>query len=398
MFEYFNSKATTMKRFLFTLIVVLCTMIPDIEAKESMTTIANRVIKIAVEHCKNMDKNLEPNRSPRYYGDGKFVDKNIEWWCSGFYPGTMWYLYEATCDEQMLNLARKHTEQLAPLQWYNKNHDIGFQIFCSYGNGYRLTGNKSYEKVITNACATLITRYNPTVGSIRSWDSRKWKYAVIVDNMMNLEMLMWRANKARDEKLRNIAVTHANTTLRNHFREDFSSYHLLDYNPENGEVLIRQTVQGYADESRWARGQAWGLYGFTMMYRFTKDKAYLRQAQGIADMIISYLPKDGIPYWDFNAPDIPKALRDASAGAIIASALIELSEYSPEKRETYLSIAERQLRTLSSKKYLAPVGTNGNFILRHSVGHLPGNSEVDVALTYADYYFIEALLRWKKLK
>ncbi|MBO5875496.1 MAG: glycoside hydrolase family 88 protein [Alistipes sp.] len=387
-----------MKKLLLALTVAVCAISATAEAKESMTTIANRVIKIAVDHCKNMDKSLEPGRSPRYYGDGKFVDKNLEWWCSGFYPGTMWYLYEATGDEQILALARKHTEQLAPLQWYNKNHDIGFQIFCSYGNGYRLTGDKAYEKVISNACATLITRYNPTVGSIRSWDSRKWKYAVIVDNMMNLEMLMWRAKKARDKNLHHIAVTHANTTLRNHFREDFSSYHLLDYNPENGEVLIRQTVQGYADESRWARGQAWGLYGFTMMYRFTKDKAYLRQAQGIADMIISYLPKDGIPYWDFNAPDIPKALRDASAGAIIASALIELSEYSPEKRERYLSVAERQLRTLSSKRYLAPVGTNGNFILRHSVGHLPGNSEVDVALTYADYYFIEALMRWKSLK
>ena len=195
-----------------------------------------------------------------------------------------------------------------------------------------------------------------------------------------------------------MAIAHANTTMRNHFREDFSSYHLLDYDPETGEVLRRQTVQGYADESRWARGQAWGLYGFTMMYRFTKDEAYLAQAKGIADMVLSYLPKDGIPYWDFNAPDIPKAPRDASAGAIIASALIELSQYLPEKSEEYLAVAERQLRTLSSKKYLAPAGTNGNFILRHSVGHLPGNSEVDVALTYADYYFIEALTRWIYLK
>lgn len=386
-----------MKRYLLTLTIALCAITLKIEAKESMTSLTNRVMSIAVKHCENMDKALEPGRSPRYFGEGKFADKDIKWWCSGFYPGTMWYLYENTGNEQMLALAKKHTEQLSPLQWYNKNHDIGFQIFCSYGNGYRLTGNKAYEKVIHNASATLITRYNPTVGSIRSWDSKKWKYAVIVDNMMNLEMLMWSANRAKDKNLRKIAITHANTTLQNHFREDFSSYHLLDYNPENGEVLIRQTVQGYADDSRWARGQAWGLYGFTMMYRFTKDAAYLKQAQGIADMIISYLPKDGIPYWDFNAPDIPKAPRDASAGAIIASALIELSQFLPEKSEEYLAVAERQLRTLASKKYLAPVGTNGNFILRHSVGHLPGNSEVDVALTYADYYFIEALTRWSLL-
>lgn len=388
-----------MKRFLLVLIVALGAITPKIEAKESMASLMTRVINVAVEHCKNMDKALEPGRSPRYYGDGKFVDKSIEWWCSGFYPGTMWYLYECTGDEQMLALAKKHTEQLESLQWYDKNHDIGFQIFCSYGNGYRLTGNKAYEKVVHNAAATLITRYNPTVQSIRSWDSKKWKYAVIVDNMMNLEMLMWSADRQKKQALRSVAITHANTTMRNHFRDDFSSYHLLDYDPETGEVLRRQTVQGYADESRWARGQAWGLYGFTMMYRFTKDTAYLSQAKGIADMIISYLPKDGIPYWDFNAPDIPKAPRDASAGAIIASALIELSQFLPESQSAeYLAVAERQLRTLSSKKYLAPAGTNGNFILRHSVGHLPGNSEVDVALTYADYYFIEALTRWSLLK
>ena len=387
-----------MKKILLVLVVALGAITPKIEAKESMTSLAARVMSVAVEHCKNMDKALEPGRSPRYYGDGKFVDKNIEWWCSGFYPGTMWYLYECTGDEQIRALAEKHTEQLESLQWYDKNHDIGFQIFCSFGNGYRLTGNKAYEKVVHNASATLITRYSPKVQSIRSWDSRKWKYAVIVDNMMNLEMLMWSANRQKKQELRSVAIAHANTTMRNHFREDFSSYHLLDYDPETGEVLRRQTVQGYADESRWARGQAWGLYGFTMMYRFTKNEAYLAQAKGIADMVISYLPKDGIPYWDFNAPDIPKAPRDASAGAIIASALIELSQYLPEKSEEYLAVAERQLRTLSSKKYLAPAGANGNFILRHSVGHLPGNSEVDVALTYADYYFIEALTRWIYLK
>ena len=387
-----------MKKILLVLVVALGAITSKIEAKESMTSLAARVMSVAVEHCKNMDKALEPGRSPRYYGDGKFVDKNIEWWCSGFYPGTMWYLYECTGDEPIRALAEKHTEQLESLQWYDKNHDIGFQIFCSFGNGYRLTGNKAYEKVVHNASATLITRYSPKVQSIRSWDSRKWKYAVIVDNMMNLEMLMWSANRQKKQELRSVAIAHANTTMRNHFREDFSSYHLLDYDPETGEVLRRQTVQGYADESRWARGQAWGLYGFTMMYRFTKDEAYLAQAKGIADMVLSYLPKDGIPYWDFNAPDIPKAPRDASAGAIIASALIELSQYLPEKSEEYLAVAERQLRTLSSKKYLAPAGTNGNFILRHSVGHLPGNSEVDVALTYADYYFIEALTRWSLLK
>ncbi len=367
-------------------------------AKPDMKSLIRKTMSIAVEHCKNMDAALESGRTPRSFQDGKFIDDDIEWWCSGFYPGTLWYLYEYTGDEELRALAEKHTEQLAPMQWYTKNHDVGFQIYCSYGNGYRLTAKNEYAEVIRNASNSLATRFDAVVGSIRSWNSRKWRYAVIIDNMMNLEMLMWAAEHFGDNYLRTIAITHANTTLRNHFREDASSYHLVDYEPETGRPIRHQTVQGYADDSRWARGQAWAIYGYTLMYRTTKAKHYLEQARKIADMIISYLPDDGIPYWDFNAPDIPHALRDASAGAITASTLIELSEYLPEKRADYLAIAERQLRTLASKEYLAPVNSNGNFLLRHSVGSLPGKSEIDVPLTYADYYFVEAMMRWERLK
>lgn len=381
------------------LLLIVCLSLASATAiaKGDMESLTRKVMKVAVEHCKNMDSALDSGRTPRTFHEGKFVDEDIEWWCSGFYPGTLWYLYEYTGDEQLRRLAEKHTEQLAPIQWFTKNHDVGFMIFCSYGNGYRLTGNEAYAEVIRNASNSLASRFNPFVGLIRSWDSRRWQYAVIIDNMMNLEMLMWAAEKFSDNSLRTIAITHANTTLRTHFRDDASTVHLADFNPKNGTLLLRQTVQGYADDSRWARGQAWALYGYTMMYRTTGADHYLTMARRIADMIISYLPEDGIPYWDFNAPDIPNALRDASAGAITASALIELSGFSPEKRSEYLAIAEKQLRTLASKEYMAPAKSNGNFLLRHSVGSLPGNSEVDVPLTYADYYFIEALMRWRKI-
>ena len=276
---------------------------------------------------------------------------------------------------------------------------VGFQLNCSYGNGFRLTGNEDYKKVLYQGAQSLATRFSSVTGVTRSWDflRRGWKYPVIIDNMMNLELLMFASKTFDNDTLEYIARTHANTTLKNHFRKDYSSYHLVDYDPEDGHVRSRQTVQGYANESSWGRGQAWALYGYTMMFRMTGDEKYLEHAENIADMLLSRLPVDGIPYWDFDAPN-GNEYRDASAGAIMASAFVELSGFVTDEkaRQNYLSIAEKQLRTLASPHYLAEPGTNCNFILKHSVGNLPENSEVDVPLSYADYYFLEALLRYKK--
>jgi hypothetical protein len=274
-------------------------------------------------------------------------------------------------------------------------------MFCSFGNANRLAPKPAYKDILVTSAKSLSTRFNPKVGAIKSWDSKPSDFLVIIDNMMNLELLFWATKVTGDSSYYKTAVTHANTTIKNHFRPDYSSYHVINYNAETGAVQERKTAQGYADASAWARGQAWGLYGYTVMYRETKDKKYLDQAQHIADFILNHpnMPADLIPYWDFNAPNIPSALRDASAGAITAAALLELCRYTnKEKGKKYFTSAETMLKSLSSATYKAAPGTNGGFILKHGVGHLPQNSEVDVPLTYGDYYFVEAMIRYKNIR
>lgn len=215
---------------------------------------------------------------------------------------------------------------------------------------------------------------------------------------MNLELLSWVTDHGGDARYKKIAITHANTTIQNHYRPDYSAYHLLDYDLAAGKVARKKNHQGAFDSSAWARGQAWGFYGYTMMYRFTKDKRYLQKAKNIARFLMQHpnLPEDKIPFWDFYAPNIPNVLRDASVGAIMASAFLELGRYVKGKeKKQYVAIAENMLRSLSSVTYRAKLGENGGFILMHSVGHLLADSEVDVPLTYADYYFLEALKRYK---
>lgn len=324
-----------------------------------------------------------------------------KWWCSGFFPGTLWYLYENSSNKELKRYASLFTNRINKEQYNKGTHDLGFMLYCSYGNALRITGIDSCKSVLINGSKSLSTRFNPTIGSIQSWGSnQKWRFPVIIDNMMNLEMLMWASKETGDNRFKEIAETHANTCIANHFRKDYSTFHVVSYIPETGAVQVKCTAQGYSDESAWARGQAWGLYGYGMMYRETGNKRYLDQANHIADFILNHpnLPKDKIPYWDFNAPDIPNALRDASAASIIASSLIELSQFVDEPRKSqYIAVAEKQLRTLASPEYTAKKGSNGCFILKHGVGHLPGDSEVDVPLTYGDYYYVEALMRYKKM-
>ena len=345
---------------------------------------------------------LCPETTPRsILPDGSMKDVSVGSWTSGFLSGSLWQLYQLTDDPEVLSLAQKETEKLSGILSFPLSHDIGFQVNCSFGNAYRITGEEQYLQLIRESASALAERFNPNVGATLSWaPGEKGQYPVIIDNMMNLELLEYAAGLFDCDSLRKIAEKHAETTLKNHFRPDDSCYHMLDYDPDTGEVLRRVTVQGYSDESVWARGQAWALYGYTMMFRETGKAEFLGQAEKIARMLLQRLPHDGIPYWDFSDPEIPFTYRDASAGAIMCSAFIELSTLTDDKAlaKSCLEVAEKQIRTLASEEYLAPVGSNGYFLLKHSVGNLPGGSEVDVPLPYADYYYLEALNRYKNLK
>ncbi len=322
-------------------------------------------------------------------------------WTEGFFPGSLWYLYEYSNDNSWKVAAEKFQKLYEHHKFNTNNHDLGFIFNCSYGNGFKLTKNESFKEVMITAADSLSTRFNSNVGCIQSWDvdkgwqaKRGWSFPVIIDNMMNLELLFEVSKLTGNDKYKNIAIKHADTTLKNHFRNDNSSVHVVDYDSITGEVRSKQTAQGFAHESAWARGQAWGLYGYTVCYRYTKDPKYLELANKIANYIVNYkgTPEDGIPYWDYNAPNIPKEPRDASAAAVTLSALIELEGYTKVSNKPFI---DKLMTSLSSEEYNSKVGKNNNFILKHSVGSIPHNNEIDVPLNYADYYYLEALLRYK---
>ena len=321
-------------------------------------------------------------------------------WTSGFFPGSLWQCYRFTGDEKLLAEAEKYTGRLEGIQYYKGTHDLGFMVFCSFGQQMQTLHDRHSEEVIVEAAKSLVSRCDPRIGLIRSWDFGEWNYPVIIDNMMNLEMLFWASKHTGDPVYRDVAVRHADITMKNHFRDDASSFHVVSYN-DDGTVESRGTFQGYSDSSAWARGQAWGLYGYTMCYRETGDAKYLKHAERIADFIMHHpnTPADRIPYWDYNAPDIPDAPRDASAAAVVSSALFELSTLVPEAEgKRYFDYAETLLMNLSSDAYLARKGANGGIILMHSVGHLPADSEIDTPLNYADYYYLEAIGRYLSLR
>lgn len=373
-----------------------------LQTNPEVLKLVDATLQTAKEQYKVLAKNTPADRLPRSFDkNGKLTTSDSQWWCSGFYPGTLLYLNEATNDPLIKAEALEKLKLLEKEQFNTTTHDLGFMMFCSFGNANRLDPKPEYKEILINSAKSLASRFNPKTGVIRSWNTKNPSdYLVIIDNMMNLELLLWASKASGDSSLYKIAVTHANTTMRDFFRPDLSSYHLVNYDPETGAPKIKKTVQGASDSSAWARGQAWGLYGFVVMYRETKDTKYLELAKNIANFILSHpnLPADKVPYWDFDAPGIPNAIRDASAGALIASALIELAQYDKAGAKRYLNVSETILRTLSTPEYLATRGDNGGFVLKHSVGSLPEKGEVDVPLTYADYYFVEAMMRYKALK
>jgi len=333
---------------------------------------------------------------PRSAENGKIRLVKPRDWTSGFFPGTMWYMYEYSKDEKWKEAAIQYTELLEDIQFNTGTHDVGFMMYSSYGNGLRLTKNEDYKKILIQSAKSLSTRYNPKIGCIRSWDwnAKTWQFPVIIDNMMNLELLMWAFDETRDSTFWNVAVSHANTTMKNHYRDDMSSWHVVDYDTLTGEPRMKQTHQGLSDESTWSRGQSWGLYGFVMMYYETQKPEYLDHAIKIAEFLMNHsnLPSDKVPYWDYDVT-VKDEPRDASAAALMASSLYRMSGYISENKDKYIVFADEIMKSLTSDKYLSEVGSNGNFILMHSTGSKPSPFEVDAPLNYADYYFVEALLR-----
>lgn len=358
------------------------------------------VFELATYQYQSLLERLKSNyQQPRSFENGALKLVEPEDWTSGFFAGSLWMLYEYTADARWKSAARNYTHRVERIQYFRGHHDVGFMLNSSFGNGYRLTNERQYRKVLIQGARSLASRFKPNVGMIRSWDFKPWQYPVIVDNLMNLELLTWAARESGDDRLREIALTHADNTIKHHYRSDASSFHVVDFDSRTGAVLKKQTGQGAADDSAWARGQAWGLYGYTMMYRETRQPQYLAQAERIARFLMSHprLPADKVPYWDFDAPGIPNTYRDSSAAAIMASALIELSGFTVAPfAEQCRQVARAQLLSLTSPAYLAGRGENGGFLLMHAVGSHPGNVEVDVPLNYADYYLLEALLRYRK--
>jgi len=387
----------------FSAIFLLCLFTIGQVNAQSLKKVVAQAFQFSEQQSLLMAKKYEneEGRFPKSFENGKNTSSDSRWWCSGFFPGSLWYLFENSKNPEVLKYAKMYTDRVEREKYTTDNHDVGFMLYCSFGNGLRITGDERYKEVLLTGAKSLATRYDPKVGLIRSWDHNKevWQYPVIIDNIMNLELLLWAANYAKDESFKKMSLSHADKTMIHHFRPDYSSYHVVSYDRTTGLPHKKQTHQGYADNSSWSRGQSWGLYGYTYLYRETKDKRYLDQAKHIADFLINHpqMPKDYIPYWDYNAPTIPDAPRDASAACVMASALVELSDFVDAKsKKRYMQVVEKQIRTLASAQYTAKLGENGDFILKHSTGAFPFKSEVDAPLTYADYYYLEALARLKK--
>ena len=380
------------------LLIVFAAMVsPIFGLAQSKPIAVDSVMEQIQRHLINQLHRLKPEGLyPRTVTpENELVLRGSSDWTSGFLPGMLWYMFEYTGSTFWKKQAERWTAGLEFEKFNTNTHDVGFILFSSYGHGFRLTNRPHYKRVLLQGAKSLATRYDPEVGCTRSWEHGPWRFPVIIDNLMNLELLFWAARASDEQQYLHIARQHVITTMKNHYRPNGSAYHVVDYDPRSGRVLSRTNAQGYADESSWARGQSWGLYGFVMAYRETREKIFLTHAEKIASLFISRLPENYIPYWDFDAPNIPFEFQDASAASIAASALLELSQLSPVNGSRYFECAERMLQTLCSPGFFAEVGSNNNFLLKRNVGSMPSKKELGVPEIFSDYYLLEALMRYR---
>lgn len=324
--------------------------------------------------------------------NGRWQTHNRDNWTSGFVSGALWYAYALTEDQKWRDLASSWSADLESRKNNSGTHDVGFQMMSSWGNWYRLTGREQNINVLITTANSLAKRFNETIGCTRSWGSvnETDNFLVIVDNMMNLELLFWAAKNGGASRLYDIAVSHADKTMQNHVRENGSTFHVIDYN-FNGTVKRKYTHQGYQDWSTWSRGQAWGIYGFTLSYRETKEQEFLDTAIKMADYFIDNLPDDYVPYSDFDSPNIPNESRDVSAAAITCSALFELDTF--VEGDKYKTAAENILSSLLLN-YLSK-GTNLSSILQKGCVRYGSHEQ---GLIYADYYLLEAIIRYRGIE
>lgn len=370
---------------------------------KSETGLINTENRLLKRYAKLFEYPLDSMSIPRSYSHKKKKIKKVpsKDWTSGFFPGNLWQIYMLTGNKDFKDRAAAWNVFIEKEKFNSGTHDMGFKIYCSFGNGIKANENiDTYSQVILRSAKTLISRYDENIGSIRSWDWNKevWQFPVIIDNMMNLELLFEATKISGDSTFHKIAVQHAKTTMANHFRPDGSTWHVVDYDTVSNTFRTKVTHQGIADNSAWARGQGWAINGFTTVYRYTKNPIFLERAKATANYFIYHknLPKDGIPFWDFDDPDIPNVSRDVSAAAIVASALVELYEYTND--EHYLNYSRKVATVLKTDKYLLPNDSEIPFILEHSFGDWSKREEMDEPIVYADYYFLQTLLRLKDLE
>jgi len=330
-------------------------------------------------------------------------------WTSGFYPGALWYMYEyarATNPpeaEAWRARAQRWTAGLKQEQFNRGTHDLGFMMFDSFGNGYRITKNAEYQKVLLQSAKSLAARYRPVTRMIRSQGNMEDmdRYTVIIDNMMNLELLMWASENGGGTELRQIAISHADRALKEFFRPDGSTYHVVELNPNTGDVQRKYTAQGMADESCWSRGQTWAIYGFGYMYEVTKDQRYLDAAVKAAEYYLAHLPADNVPPSDFNSGLDGLEFKDSSAACVASSALFRLSRLVPDaaRKDKYSQAAVAALRAVTEPPYFSEGDDKAGMILysARNFHASPNHRLTNTSLIWSDYYLLEAIHQYLAL-